>query len=319
MTNREEALKTPPTTTRDDLGGYVQESLKASHGYTLAVYTWEPQCGRANAKAIAFLMHGVIGHSIFEWLAPNAENHRALLKGSMVEQLLALDIFVVAHDHPAHGRSSGLHAYVDSHDHLRDCAIDVMESFKNKPELKGKKTYVFGHSMGGTTAIRVCSKKPHLIDNVILTSPAVRPPDDMFGPYGKFLLAISPILGSLLPKLPVLKLPPSPDEDIRDAVSKDPLIYRGSLRVRMALEFLRVYSDIHETAHQMSFSSIAIFIGLKDIVVSPDGIKKFVQRIQCDDKQTFVYESLGHDVLTEKGCERPREDALHWVKDRLSA
>lgn len=315
---REAALRLKPTGERDELGGYVQGTLEASNGYTISTYTWEPPCGIAASKAVMFAMHGILGHSTFEWLASNADNHRVLLKGSIIEKLLDLDMTVIAHDHPGHGRSTGLHGYVDSHDHLRDACIDVIMHFKNSDNLKGKQTYLTGMSMGGTTAIRVCAMNPDLLDGVALFSPAVRPPDDMFGPYGQFLKAISPFLGFLVPKLPVLKLPKSPDPIIRDAVEKDGLMHRGALRVQMGMEFLRVYTEINDTAHEMRFKRVAIFIGKKDNMVSPSGIQSFVDRIHGEDKQVYIDENLGHEVLREPGCEKAIQQYIEWVKERIS-
>lgn len=171
--------------------------------------------------------------------------------------------------------------------------------------------------MGGTTAIRVCTKRPDLMDGVALFSPAVRPPDDMFGAYGRFLKAISSILGALVPKLPVLKLPPSQDPVIRDAVEKDGLVHRGALRVRMGMEFLRVYREIDSTAHDIKFKSVVIMIGGKDNIVSPSGIESFVQRIQSDDKVVYRYEDLGHEVTWEAGSEKVIEQFILWLKEHL--
>lgn len=315
---REEVLRLKPSGDKDELGGYVQRTLAASYGYTVATYEWEPACGFAAAKAVVFAMHGILGHTAFEWLAPNADNHRVLLKGSVFDKLLGLGVAVIAHDHPGHGRTSGLHGYVDSHDHLRDVGIDVIEHFKSREDLKGKPAFLMGMSMGGSTSIRVCAKSPDLLDGVALFSPAVRPPDDMFGPYGHFLKFISPVLGFLVPKLPVLKLPPSPDPTIRDAVEKDGLLYRGALRVQMAMEFLRVYSEINDNADKLTFTRVAIFIGQQDTIVSPSGIKSFVERIKSEDKHVYMYENLGHEVLREAGCEKAVEQFVQWVKERVN-
>lgn len=306
-----------PPSTLDPHGGFIQGSLNASHGYTIATYLFPPPCGFQAAKAVLFSMHGILGHCLFEWLAPDEQNHRTLLKGSLVDQLLQLGVVVIGYDHPGHGRSSGLHAYVDSHDHLRDVGIDVINHFMAKPELQGKKKMLMGMSMGGTTAIRVCMKQPDLLDAVVLVSPAVRPPDDMFGAYGHFLKAISPILGFLVPKLPVLKLPPSPDPTIRDAVEKDGLVHRGALRVNMGMEFLRVYTEIDEQADQTKFKSVVIMIGKKDNIVSPSGIYQFHQRIQSPDKKVMEYDGLGHEVLREEGCHLARHQLVQWVNEHL--
>lgn len=318
MTTREESLATlklVPPTEKHPISGFLQQTLSASHGYTLATYLWLPET--CHIKGVVFLLHGILGHTSFEWLAPDENNYRTLLKGSVVEKLLQLDLAVVGHDHPGHGRSTGLHGYVDSHDYLRDCAIDVVEHYMDRDEFRGKKTFLLGMSMGGSVSIRICAKRPDLFDCVALLSPAVRPPDDMFGAWGHFLVAIRHVLGALVPKLPVLKLPPSPDPTIRDAVEKDGLLHRGALRVQMGMEFLRVYKEIDDTADEIKFRSVIIFLGGKDVVVSPHGIKQFVDRIQSDDKQMHIHDDMGHEIFREEGCEKAIEKYISWMKEHI--
>lgn len=310
--------KLRPSDAVDEKGGYLLGTLP-SQGYTLATYLWEPSCGMAKSSGVAFILHGIFGHTCFEWLAADENNHRTRLAGSVVDKLLKLNFTVVGHDHPGHGRSTGLHGYVDTHDHLRDCAIDVIEHFQKQEALRAKKCLVLAMSMGGTTAIRVCAKRPDLVDTYALLSPAVRPPDDMFGKYGEFLAAIRHLLGFLVPKLPVLKLPPSPSPVIRDAVEKDGMVHRGAVRVKMGLEFLRVYQEVNDTAHQLQFGSVVIFVGGEDQIVSPTGIQEFVDRIQSPDKRMFVNEGIGHEVFREPGCHVAIDQFVDWVKKRFPA
>ena len=315
---REEALEqleVSPPDAKHPVSGFYQQSLNASHGYTLATYLWLPDNPLADIKGVVFLLHGVFGHTCFEWLSSDDNNYRTLLDGSLVGGMLANGLAVVGHDHPGHGRSTGLHGYVDSHDHLRDCAIDVVEHYMQRDEFRGKKRFICGMSMGGTTAIRVCAAIPDLVDGVVLLSPAVKPPDDMFGPWGQFLNAVRHVLGALVPRLPVLKLPPSPDPLIRDAVEKDGLMYRGMMRVQMGMEFLRVYKEINDTAESISFKSVIIFVGETDNIVSPQGIKEFVGRIQSSDKEMYVAQSVGHEVVRETGCEPAKKKVVAWIAE----
>lgn len=317
MSESEQVLKLPLPDGKDELGGYYQGRLDSSFGEKIATYIWKPPIDVAEAKAVVFLVHGVLSHSTFEWLAADEDNHRVLLRGSVIESLLQGGCVVIAHDHPGHGRTTGLHAYVESHDEMRDTAIEVVNHFMAWESLAGKKTAMMGLSMGGTVAIRIAQKCPDLIQAYALISPAVRPPDDMFGWYGRFLNSLSSLLGVFVPKLPVLKLPPSSDENIRDAVAKDGLVHKGSLRVRMCLEFLRVYAEINDNAQSINFKSVAFFVGALDNIVSPSGIKSFVERIQSDDKEMFVFDNIYHDVLRETNSQQACEQCTQWLLDRI--
>lgn len=304
------------TDSPDEQGGYVQRELEVTTGHKLALYEWYPACGLDQARGTVFLLHGVTAHTSFEWLSSDAEMRHVLLKGSLIERLLAHDLFVVGYDHPGHGRSTGLHAYVDSHDELRDACIDVITRYDAEARVSGKK-FVVAMSMGGSTAIRVCDKRPDLVDGYVLLSPAVRPPDDMFGWYGRFLNFISPVLQALFPKLPVLGLPKPVDLKLREAVEKDPLLYRGKIRVQMALGFLHVYEEIDRRADSLKFKSVLIIVGGNDIVVSPVGTKSFLDRVQSEDKDMAMLERFGHDVNKEQGCEEVLDMIAKWIADRL--
>jgi len=302
---------------KHSIGGYKMGVVESKRtGYDLATYTWAPENG-GGPVGVVFLLHGVFGHSCFEWLTPDVRNHRCLLRDSLVQLFLEKNFAVVAHDHPGHGRSSGLHAYVDSLDIMRDAAIDVTESFNDDDDYSSLPKFLCGMSMGATTSILVAKARPDLFKGFCLVSPAVRPPDDMFGWYGTFLRAINKPLGWLVPKLPVLNLPSSYDPKIRDAVHKDPLVYKGAMRVKLGQEFLRVYDEINTTADEIQFGKVAIFVGKNDNVVSPDGIKQFFERIPCEDKHLFSYDGLAHEILREPGCDKVRIDLANWILQRL--
>lgn len=300
----------------DEAGGFTQRKLKVSTGHEIALYEWYPSGGIEQARGTVFLLHGVTAHTSFEWLASDDENRHKLLKGSVVERLLSLDLFVVGYDHPGHGRSSGLHAYVESHDELRDACIDVITSYRAQEKVRGK-NFIVAMSMGGSTAIRVCDKRPDLVDGYVLLSPAVRAPDDMFGWYGRFLKFISPVLHAVVPKLAVLPLPPPVDEKLHDATQKDPLLYRGKIRVQMALGFLQIYEEIDKRADLLNFKSVIIIVGGKDIIVSPVGTRNFLERIQSDDKDMLMLENMGHDVNKEEGCEEVLDAISKWIAARV--
>lgn len=301
----------------DPLGGYVQRRFDSNTGYQLATYEWTPPCGLPAARGMVFLLHGILGHTTFEWLSPDDDNHRVLLKDSLVERLMDCGLLVIGYDHPGHGRSTGLHCYIDSHDELRDAAIDVVQHYSAQHPTFPK--IMIAMSMGGTTAIRVCQKMPNIIDSYLLLSPAVAPPDNMFGWQGKFLKFISPILAATVPKLPVLSLPPAPDPVVRDATEKDGLVHKGPLRVRTCIEFLRVYSEINEQADQIKFNSVAIFVGHKDMIVSPAVMREFLERISSNDKHLFEYEQFGHDIFREVGTEIVIDKMVEFVKTYLDS
>lgn len=186
--------------------------------------------------------------------------------------------------------------------------------------MEGKKTFLGGMSMGATTAIEVCRVRPDLFSGYVLWSPACQPPDDSFGPYGKFLQAISGVLNNIIPTWKALKLPPSDDPVIRDAVEKDDLVQKAALRVRVGCEFLRVYADISANAESIVFPDLLVFVGEHDNIVSPSGIKNFVEKVSCKgSKELFVCENMRHEVLREAGREACHQKTVEWIAEQVAS
>lgn len=303
---------------KDAHGGFFRDTFETSK-FQLATYTWIPDCGIENARGCVFIMHGILAHVRFEFLDPNQDNMRVELKGSLIERLLKLDMIVFGHDHPAHGLSSGIRAYWDSFDDLRDAAIEYFDHIRTSKEygVLDKPRFLAGMSMGGTVSVEVARKRPDLFTGYILFSPAVKTPDDMFGLYGRFLASLSGLLSWATPQLPVLGLPPSPLEEIRDAVEKDVLVIKQPVRCRPGAEFLRIYSDIESNVDSISFPALLVFVGATDPIVSPNGIESFIASVKCKDKTVHVCTDSGHEVLREANRQEVRAKVCEWIAEHM--
>lgn len=307
---------------KDSKGGFVRSSFKTSNDVELAVYTWAPPCGIEAARGCCFVLHGIFGHTRFEFLEPDEDNRRVLYSGSIIEALNNEGMLVIGHDNPSHGLSSGERGYWRSFDVLRDAAIEFYEDAHKREDLflQGKKTFFAGMSMGGTIGIEVCRKRPDLFSGYVLYSPACQPPDDSFGLYGRFLQSVSGVLNKVVPTWSAINLPPSDDLVIRDACEKDELVQKTSLRVRVGCEFLRVYRDISANAESIVFPDVLVFVGEGDNIVSPSGIKEFVAKISSSGtKEMFVCTGLAHEVLREVGREVTHEKTIAWFAERLAS
>jgi alpha-beta hydrolase superfamily lysophospholipase len=306
---------------KDPLGGFIQSSFQTTLGVELATYTWLPECGVEAAKGCVFVMHGVFAHARFEFLEPDEDNRRVLYEGSLPEALNRRDLIVIAHDHPSHGLSSGLRGYWESFDVIRDAAIEHFEASIARKDLclAGKKTFLCGMSMGGTTSIEVCRARPDLFSGYVLFSPACRPPDDMFGLYGRFLQSVSGVLNTVAPRWRAMHLPMSEDDKIRDAVMKDDLVQKEGLRVRAGAEFMRVYTDIAENVESITFPDVLVFVAEQDNIVSPSGIKDFVAKVSCKGKkEIYICANTRHEVLREVGREHVHDKTVDWISEHAA-
>ena len=304
-------------------GNYIQQSVPFQENHNLSTYIWSPPSGIQSARGILFLQHGVNVHARFEFLDEDDQNHRTKYKGSLIEQLNNIGLVVVGHDHPGHGSSVNPlqeQNYFERFNDLVDASLKVVDAIISHKEwqstLRDTKKFILGMSMGGAIAVMMGRKRPNYFDGMVLCSPAVRPPDGMFGLWGQFLARMSKFLSWATPKLRVLPLPPSQFLEIREAYEKDEMICLKPMRCRVGAEFLVAYRNIQENWKEVKFPVI-VFCGDKDELVSPGGIKEFIDNIGSQDKSSKVFENMGHEVLREPGRELVRNTVMEWLKERL--
>jgi len=314
-------------------------------GETLATYRWDPR-PPAHAAGVGFLLHGIFAHCRFEFLDSDAANARTRYVGSVVEALNGAGLVVIGHDYVGHGDSTGMRGYFDSVDTLVDGALAVVDSVLGggapaattaagangalapaggDAALAGLPVFLGGVSLGGAVAILTSLRRPTRFAGVALFSPAVHPPADMFGLKGHVLAALSGLLSTLMPTVPVLQLPPSPFPKFREAVELDPLFYHGGVRCRVGREMLRVYGEVGARQGEVR-GRWFVCSGAKDVIVSAEGIRAWVAGVVEGSTEGGApgatvterrYDGMGHDLLREEGTAQVRADFVSWVKGLL--
>lgn len=309
---------TVPSIKADNLGGYRRHVIDGPRGIRIATYIWEPADGLASATGVVYALHGLMYHTSYEWLSADENNHRVLLDHSIIDRLLSERIVVIAHDHPGHGRSSGVRGYFDAFDDLVDCFDAVVAHYAQTSEIQGKPSVAMGVSLGASTLIRAVMRAPSRVAAHVLLSPAVGASGSSRTRPGRVLRGVASAFSTVLPKLQVLWLPKNPDPMLADAVDKDDLIARVALRPRVARELLHLYDIIDETVEAIPFECVAIFIGAQDHVISPDNIRDFASRVCAEKKDVFEFDDLGHEVLREPGCEAAIDSCVGWIVTQLA-
>lgn len=309
---------TLPSVKADNLGGYQRLDIDGPRGIRIATYKWEPTDGLSCATGVVYALHGLMYHSTYEWLSADADNHRVLVKHSIIDRLLSENFLVVAHDHPGHGRSSGVRGYFESIEDLVDSFDAVVHHYASIPELKGKPAVAMGISLGAATLIRAVMRAPSRVSAHVLLSPAVGAPGACHTRAGRVLRGVAGAFSAVLPRLQLLWLPKNPDPVLADAVDKDDLIARVALRPRVAREMLQLNDTIDENVEAIPFECVAIFIGGKDPVISPDFIRDFANRVCAERKDVFEFDHLGHELLREPGCEAAIDSCVGWIVTQVA-
>ncbi len=89
--------------------------------------------------------------------------HAGSWKGLAAE--MAQDVAITAYDLPGHGRSADWDCRGDVQEVSMDMAIDLLENQIGGP------ADIFGHSFGGTVALRLATVRPDLVRSLVLIEP----------------------------------------------------------------------------------------------------------------------------------------------------
>ena len=113
---------------------------------------------------------------------------------------------VVMLDYYGHGRSDGLHALVSSVDDIANDLLDHLDNVitSSSELLKNKKIFVYGESLGGAVAFKICtntSNSKYSIQGVILQSPMIKISDKLKPP--EFVVRLFKLIRGIIPYAPI--------------------------------------------------------------------------------------------------------------------
>mmetsp|Transcript_34650 Transcript_34650/g.69312 ORF Transcript_34650/g.69312 Transcript_34650/m.69312 type:complete len:356 (-) Transcript_34650:89-1156(-) len=133
------------------------------------------------------------------------------------------NVAVIGMDLPGHGRSDGLHMYINDWHEFVDEGIDFIKHFV-KPKVEewsktsGRALQLYGHgeSLGGGLLTTLCIKEPQLLDGVVLIAPMVVIAPEMLPPP-PVLWLFEHVVSRLLPTAKI-----APNKDIGAVAWSDP-------------------------------------------------------------------------------------------------
>lgn len=264
----------------------------------LYLQAWLP----VQPKASVLVVHGLAEHS-------GRYAHFA-------KKLVAEDVAVFTFDGRGHGKSSHPKPtafFANYQDYLKD--IDALYQ-KVKSYIPGIPVFLFGHSMGGgLTAAFALQYQPET-HGIILSAPALQPSDDV----SHLLIAISSLVGRLLPKLKVLKLDStkiSHDPEEVNKYNNDPLVYHDPIPARTGYELLKMMDAIEEQVKIFNYPLLLLH-GTEDQLTNPKGSEFFFRNVSSADKTFHRYPNFYHELLNEYEKEVVMGDVLHWLKERIN-
>ena len=269
-------------------------------GGTEIVYdVWTPGTEPTSFKGVIILCHGYAEHA-------GRYHHVAQRFGEAGLITYALDL-------RGHGRSGGKRVYLrniseytaDFH-HLVGIAT---------AEHPGLKRVVLGHSMGGGVVFAYGVEHAGDYALMVLSGPAVYAQDAV----SSFMIGVARVVGSVLPGLPVEKLPAdavSRDPEVVSAYENDPLVHHGNLPAGIAKALLGIGETMPQRAAAIT-APLLVVHGEQDVLIPVAGSQRLVECVGSSDVTLQVYPELFHEVFNEPERAVVLDDVVSWIEVRL--
>ena len=285
--------------------------FNTSYGHELY---WQKILPNGDIKAILFYFHGYADHS--SWFI-----HDHMMK--FVEK----GYLVVAADCRGHGKSTGLHCYIDSFDLL---ILELKEHILNQMSTLSsynKSIFFVGESMGAMCATKVysiISEKDILssFKGIVLIAPLLgMGPNSSPSPVLRAALNVLAFLFPSKPWVPqaVANDKAVKDENVRKEALLNKLYYRAPPRCKTALELLVASESMSELSTKSTFSFL-ICHGSGDVITSPIVSQNFFKNSPSEDKTYLLYDGVWHAMLSgepESTRNKVYNDIFEWLGSRV--
>jgi alpha-beta hydrolase superfamily lysophospholipase len=220
---------------------------------------------------------------------------------------------VYGFDQRGHGKSDGVKGYVDRFSYF----VDDLDIFLRLVHSRHHdvKTFLVGHSIGGTIATAYAILHQDEFDGLILTGATLSTPTDV----ATGTIFAARILSLILPKVGLYVIDAegiSQDKSVVNAYVDDPLVYRGKIRARLGIELIKAMGTVNRQISEIHLP-ILVMHGAADRLSDPKGSEMLYQKASSADKMLKVYEGYYHEIFNEPGREQVLADVESWLKTHI--
>jgi acylglycerol lipase len=277
---------------------HSEGSFKGQLDFDLYFQAWLPP---GNPLAVVIIVHGVAEHSS---------------RYSQIASFLAAKSFAVySYDHRGHGKSPGQKGHVEHFSYFSQDLQHFVSFVRGlQPE---KEIFLFGHSMGAIISLTHVEECPHQLAGLLLSGTAlrIRPQLPLV-----FKAALLP-LAAVFPRTPFSKLDSSTisrDRKVVELYDHDPLVFRGKLTTRLAVELVWQMHRVENRLPQVKLP-LLILHGGRDQLSFPEGAQLVFDKVSSKDKELKIYPGLFHEILNEPENQMVMEDIYAWLKARVQS
>ncbi len=270
--------------------------LKGSSGLNLYYQGWLPD---DEPKAIMLVVHGLAEHSG--------------RYGNLVNYFVPRGYAVYGFDQRGHGKSDGVRGYIDRF----SCFVDDLDIFLRLVHSRHPcvKTFMMGHSMGGTIGTAYAILHQDKFDGLVLSGALLGTPANV----APVTIFAARILSLILPKAGLYVIDAegiSRDKSVVKAYLADPLVYQGKIRARLGVELIKAMGIANRQFPEIHLP-ILVMHGAADPISDPKNSETLYQKAGSADKTLKIYEGYYHEIFNEPGREQVLADVESWLKTHI--
>lgn len=250
-------------------------------------------------KGVVVLVHGFGEHS-------------GRYKNTVIPNLLASDLAVVAYDNVGHGQSSGKRGHCPSYEALLGILNEVVQRAESIfPDLA---VFLYGHSMGGNLVLNYAMRRDARLSGIIATSPYLRlafQPPKLKMAMGRLMLRMKAAvtLPSGLDPKGISRIP----EEV-EKYKNDPLVH-DRVSPMFSFPIMDAGEWAIQNAKQLSTDTLLLH-GTDDPIIDSEGTKEFHKN---SDKTTLALFGGGYHELHNDLCQTEMLETINsWLKAYLS-
>lgn len=217
-------------------------------------------------------------------------------------------------DNRGHGKSEGARGHILLFGHYLDDLRIFVE--KVREEESEHDIFLLGHSMGGNIIANYLIQRDSFFTGAIFSAPGFR----IAAKINPLKEAVGKIMSNVLPQLSLKNdlntSHLSHDSQVVEEYENDPLVH-DKVSARWFTQFLWAGNFAVENANAIR-CPVLVMQGSEDLLIDPDGAKKFFQNLSVKKKELHLYQDFYHEIFNEVEKEKPLATMEKWVDERCA-
>ena len=218
-------------------------------------------------------------------------------------------------DHYHHGQSGGAPGDVGEFDVLTAGLAHVLREGVAPFRDEDSPLVILAHSNGALAALHgLASPGAPRVEGLVLASPFL----GMIRPVAFFYPLIIKLLSWVKPgfRFPRLRRPHAltANKDIWDDYGQDPLRF-SHITARFFLAMRRALQRVRRAKFSLPFPLLMLCSG-EERVVNTDAIRRFFQRVDCEDKTLKEFAGFRHELFNETRWSEVVSEVVGWAESR---